>query len=304
VIDVGGGTVIPGLNDSHTHPIRGGLYYNLELRWDGVPSLSDALALLKEQARRTPPPHWVRVVGGWSAYQFKERRLPTLEEINAAAPDTPVFILHLYDRAWLNGAALRAVGYTKDTPEPPGGEIQRDKSGHPTGLLVARPNAWVLYATLAKGPKLSFDEQLNSSRRFMRELNRLGVTSVIDAGGGFQNYPDDYKVIRAGAAGQLTTRFAYHLFTQRPGELRDFSAGRDGEARQGTTSCGSTEPGRCWRTPRPTSRTSSSRGRTCPRTWSRTSRRWSRTWRRAAGRSASTPPTTRPSRGRSTSSNA
>ena len=131
VIDVGGGTVIPGLNDSHTHPIRGGLNYNLELRWDGVPSLSDALALLREQARRTPPPHWVRVVGGWSAFQFKERRLPTLEEINAAAPDTPVFILHLYDRAWLNGAALRAVGYTKDTPEPPGGEIQRDKSGQP-----------------------------------------------------------------------------------------------------------------------------------------------------------------------------
>ena len=224
VIDVGGGTVIPGLNDSHTHPIRGGLYYNLELRWDGVPSLSDALALLKEQARRTPPPHWVRVVGGWSAFQFKERRLPTLEEINAAAPDTPVFILHLYDRAWLNGAALRAVGYTKDTPEPPGGEIQRDKSGNPTGLLVARPNAWILYSTLAKGPKLSFDEQLNSSRRFMRELNRLGVTSVIDAGGGFQNYPDDYKVIQELARqGQLTTRFAYHLFTQRPkGELEDF----------------------------------------------------------------------------------
>jgi hypothetical protein len=224
VIDVRGGTVIPGLNDSHTHPIRGGLYYNLELRWDGVPSLSDALALLKEQARRTPPPHWVRVVGGWSEFQFKERRLPTLEEINAAAPDTPVFVLHLYGRAWLNAAALRAVGYTKDTPEPPGGEIQRDKNGHPTGLLVARPNAWILYSTLAKGPKLSFDEQLNSSRRFMRELNRLGVTSVIDAGGGFQNYPDDYKVIEElGRQGQLTTRFAYHLFTQRPkGELEDF----------------------------------------------------------------------------------
>jgi predicted amidohydrolase YtcJ len=224
VIDVGGGTVIPGLNDSHTHPIRGGLNYNLELRWDGVPSLSDALALLKEQARRTPPPHWVRVVGGWSAFQFKERRLPTLEEINAAAPETPVFILHLYDRAWLNAAALRAVGYTKDTPEPPGGEIQRDKNGNPTGLLVARPNAWILYSTLAKGPKLSFDEQLNSSRRFMRELNRLGVTSVIDAGGGFQNYPDDYEVVQELARqGQLTTRFAYHLFTQRPkGELEDF----------------------------------------------------------------------------------
>jgi predicted amidohydrolase YtcJ len=91
------------------HPIRGGLNYNLELRWDGVPSLADALRLLQEQAARTPPPQWVRVVGGWTEFQFAECRMPTLEEINAAAPDTPVFVLHLYDRAWLNGAALRAA---------------------------------------------------------------------------------------------------------------------------------------------------------------------------------------------------
>jgi predicted amidohydrolase YtcJ len=224
VVDVRGATVIPGLNDSHTHPIRGGLNYNLELRWDGVPSLSDALALLREQARRTPPPHWVRVVGGFSELQFRERRLPTLAEVNAAAPDTPVFILHLYDRALLNGAALRAVGYTKQTPDPPGGEIQRDRAGNPTGLLVARPNAFILYSTLAKGPRLSPEAQRNSTRRFMRELNRLGITSVIDAGGGFQNYPDDYGVIEELARrGELTTRFAYHLFPQRPkGELADF----------------------------------------------------------------------------------
>ena len=116
VIDLGGRTVIPGLNDSHMHPIRGGLNYNMELRWDGVPSLADALRMLREQAQRTPPPQWVRVVGGWTEFQFVERRMPTLEEINRAAPDTPVFVLHLYDRALLNSAALRAVGYTKDTP--------------------------------------------------------------------------------------------------------------------------------------------------------------------------------------------
>ena len=120
VIDLGGRTVIPGLNDSHMHPIRGGLNYNMELRWDGVPSLADALRMLREQAQRTPPPQWVRVVGGWTEFQFAERRMPTLEEINRVAPDTPVFVLHLYDRALLNGAALRAVGYTKDTPAPAG----------------------------------------------------------------------------------------------------------------------------------------------------------------------------------------
>src|SRR5580692_645355 len=121
LIDVGRRRVIPGLNDSHLHLIRGGLNYNLELRWDGVPSLADALRMLKEQARRTPPPQWVRVVGGWTEFQFSERLMPTLEEINAAAPDTPVFVLHLYDRALLNRAALKACGYTKDTPNPPGG---------------------------------------------------------------------------------------------------------------------------------------------------------------------------------------
>lgn len=224
VIDVGGRTVIPGLNDSHMHPIRGGLNYTLELRWDGVPSLADALRMLQEQARRTPPPQWVRVVGGWTEFQFTERRLPTLDEINAVAPETPVFVLHLYDRALLNQAALRAAGYTKDTPDPPGGEIQRDRHGNPTGLLIAKPNAMLLYATLAKGPKLAREDQLHSTRLFMRELNRFGITSVIDAGGGFQNYPEDYDVIETlHKRGELTVRLAYNLFTQQPmQELSDF----------------------------------------------------------------------------------
>jgi predicted amidohydrolase YtcJ len=224
VIDARGRTVIPGLIDSHMHPIRGGLNYNMELRWDGVPSLADALRMLREQAARTPPPQWVRVVGGWSEFQFAERRMPTLEEINAVAPETPVFILHLYARALLNGAALRAVGYTRDTPDPPGGEIQRDRNGNPTGLLIARPNAMILYSTLAKGPKLSREDQMNSTRLFMRELNRFGVTSAIDAGGGFQNYPDDYEVINElHGRGELTVRLAYNLFTQKPKEeLNDF----------------------------------------------------------------------------------
>src|SRR6266566_321076 len=170
VIDAGGRTVIPGLNDSHLHVIRGGLNYNMELRWDGVPSLADGLRMLREQARRTPPGQWVRVVGGWSEFQFAERRMPTLEELNAAAPDTPVFVMHLYCRALLNQAALRACGYTKDSPNPPAGEIQRDRQGNPTGLLIARPNATILYATLAKGPKLPLEYQTNSTRQFMREL--------------------------------------------------------------------------------------------------------------------------------------
>jgi predicted amidohydrolase YtcJ len=182
------------------------------------------MAMLKAQVDRTPAPQWVRVVGGFTAAQFNEKRLPTLQELNDIAPDTPVFLLHLYDRALLNRAALRACGYTKDTPDPPGGQIVRDSLGNPTGLLLAKPNALILYATLAKGPRLPIEYQANSTRHFMRELNRLGITSVIDAGGGFQNYPEDYQVIeQLHRDDQLTVRIAYNLFTQNKGkEVDDF----------------------------------------------------------------------------------
>jgi predicted amidohydrolase YtcJ len=150
--------------------------------------------------------------------------MPTLAEINQAAPDTPVFILHLYGRALLNQAALRALGIGPDTPNPPGGVIERDARGHATGLLLATPSALILYSTLAQGPKLPYDYQLNSTRHFMREMNRLGITSVIDAGGGGQNYPDDYRVIQAlHDQDQLTVRIAYNLFAQKAGgELQSF----------------------------------------------------------------------------------
>lgn len=224
IIDLTNKTVIPGLNDSHLHLIRGGLNFNMELRWDGITSLGDALHMLKEQAARTPAPQWVRVVGGWTEFQFKERRMPTLDEINAVAKDTPVFILHLYDSALLNKAALRAIGYDKTTKEMPGTKIQRDNDGNPTGMLIANPNAVILYSALAQGPKLSEGDQINSTLHFMRELNRLGITSVCDAGGGFQNFPDDYKIIeQLDKENKLTIRIAYNLFTQKPGhELEDF----------------------------------------------------------------------------------
>lgn len=224
VIDLKGHTAIPGLNDSHTHPIRGGLNYNMELRWDGISSVSEALERLRVQAKNTPPPQWVRVVGGWTEFQFREGRMPTLDEINEAAPDTPVFILHLYDQALLNRAALRVLGYDKNPPSFDRGLVQRDSSGNPMGLLVAKPSALILYQTLSSGPRLSPDDQANSSRHFMRELNRLGVTSAIDAGGGGQNYPDDYAVIKKLAADGLSTvRLGYDLFAQKPGEeLADF----------------------------------------------------------------------------------
>lgn len=224
-IDLAGRRVIPGLNDSHTHVIRGGLTYNAELRWEGVTSLGEALERLRLAALRTPAPQWVRVVGGWSEFQFAERRMPTLDEINEAAPDTPVFILHLYARALLNRAALRALGYDEHPPTFDRGEVQRDAKGRPTGMLIAKPSALVLYKTLALAPALAPADQHVSTRQFMRELNRLGITSVIDAGGGGQRYPEDYRVVQAvHDAGHATVRIGYHLFAQEPGrEHEDYA---------------------------------------------------------------------------------
>src|SRR5579859_8136660 len=225
VIDAGKRRVIPGLIDSHLHLIRGGLSYNLELRWDGVPSLADAMRLLADQVARTPAPQWVRVVGGFCEQQFAERRLPTLAELNQVAPSTPVLILHLGDRALLNAAALRACGYTRDTPDPVGAHIEWDHTGSPSGLLLAAPNVSLLDDALARAPVLPYEYQLNATRQFMRELNRLGITSVIDSGGGRQNYPDDHRVIEElQLHRQLTVRIAYHLCARTPhAELADFS---------------------------------------------------------------------------------
>jgi predicted amidohydrolase YtcJ len=225
MIDARGNRVIPGLFDSHLHVIRGGRFYNTELRWDGVKTLKRALEMLKEQAQRTPKGQWVRVIGGWNEYQFEEKRLPALAEINEATGDVPAFVMYLYGKAWLNKAGLKELKINGDTPNPAQGLIEKDSNGDPTGLLVAEPNAFILYSTLAKLPELTEAEKENSTLQYMTELNRLGVTAVMDAGGGFQNFPDDYGTTDAlNKQGKITVRLPYYLFAQKKGsELADYT---------------------------------------------------------------------------------
>lgn len=225
IIDAKGKVIVPGIFDSHMHIIRGGRFFNTELRWDGVRTLKRALAMLKEQAARTPKGQWVRVVGGWNAYQFEEKRLPTLAEINDATGDVPTFILHLYGHAYLNKAGIKELKIDANTPNPNGGLIEKDTNGNPTGMLVAEPNAFILYSTLSKLPELTPDEKVNSTKLFMSEMNRLGVTAIMDAGGGFQNFPDDYGVTnKLCETNELTVRMPYFLFAQKAGsELTDYT---------------------------------------------------------------------------------
>lgn len=227
VIDAKGQRVIPGLNDSHTHAIRGAVNYNLEVRWDGVDSMEEALHLLRVQAERTPAGQFIRVAGGFSEFQFKEKRLPTVAELDAVAPNHPVLIHHLYKLTLLNTRAVEYLGYDKPGhPEYPGGIIEKDAGGNATGRVLAAPSGLVMYKTLDAAPKLSIRDQINSSLQYFDELNSLGIASVSDAGGGGMEFrdADPYKVINwLHANDLLTTRIGYHSFPQHKGkELADY----------------------------------------------------------------------------------
>jgi hypothetical protein len=222
VVSANGRTVIPGLNDSHLHVTRGGRFYALELRWDGVGSLSRGLEMIREQAARTPEGQWVRVIGGWSPYQFAEKRLPTPAELTQAAPDTPVYVLFLYSQGYLNRKAVEVLGINRDTPAPPGTGYEFTENGG--AIIYATPNPDLLYATIGALPPMSAEDQALSSRHFFRELNRFGLTSAIDAGGGGHKFPKDYAGTEAlAASGDLSLRISNYLFPQNKGhELAEF----------------------------------------------------------------------------------
>jgi predicted amidohydrolase YtcJ len=224
MVDAHGRRLIPGMNDSHSHYLRGGTSFSAELRWDGVPTLRAALAMVKAQAPRTPADQWVRVVGGFTPWQFAERRLPTPAELSAAAPSTPVFVQYFYSVIVLNAAGVKALGLTRDTPDPVGGTIERDGAGNPTGVVRATPEPGIFYSLLGKLPKLDAAAAANSTAQLFHELARFGLTSVIDAGGGGFSYPDDYGVATAMVkAGKLPLRVSFYLFAQHAGkELDDY----------------------------------------------------------------------------------
>jgi predicted amidohydrolase YtcJ len=226
VIDAHGQRIIPGLIDSHTHAIRGGVNYNLEVRWDAADSLEEALHLLRVQAERTPEGQFIRVAGGFSEFQFKEKRLPTVAELDAVAPKHPVLVHHLYKLSLLNSRAIEYYGYNAPGhPTYPGGIIEK-VNDEATGRLLAAPSGLLMYKTLAGAPKLSLTDQINSSIQYMDELNSLGLTSASDAGGGGMEFPDadPYKVFRwLHQRDLMTVRIGYHSFPQVKGrELDDY----------------------------------------------------------------------------------
>ncbi len=187
VIDSGGRRLIPGIIDAHTHVLNEG-GYNYTLRWEGVPTLRQALAMLSEQAKRTPKGHWVKVVGGWSPYQFEENRFPTMDELRKAVPDRPLIVQYAYNRAFLNQQAMDAFGVGTDKfPKMPDTVLEKDKQGRYTGVIHGNTFMFIVLETMV--PQLSFDEEVSSLVQTTHSYNRFGVTTVIDAGTGFREYP-------------------------------------------------------------------------------------------------------------------
>ena len=193
VIDSRGRRLIPGIIDAHTHVLNEG-GYNFTLRREGVPTLRRALAMLGEQAKRTPQGHWVKVIGGWSPYQFEEKRFPTIEELQRAVPDRPLIVQYAYNRAFMNQLAMDALGVGTDKfPMLPGTELEKDKQGKYTGVVHGYTFTFIALETMV--PQLSFDEEVSSLVHTIHSLNRFGITSVVDAGTGFRGYPKAQRTV-------------------------------------------------------------------------------------------------------------
>lgn len=195
LIDSRGRRLIPGIIDAHTHVLNEG-GYNYTLRWDGVPTLRRALAMLSEQAKRTPEGHWVKVIGGWSPYQFEENRFPTMDELRRAVPDRPLIVQYAYNRAFLNPLAMEALGVGTDRfPKVPGTEFEKDARGRYTGVIHGYTFLFIALETMV--PQLSFEEEVSSLVQTIHSVNRFGVTSIVDAGTGFRGYPKALPTVEA-----------------------------------------------------------------------------------------------------------
>ena len=222
IVDLGGRTVIPGLIDSHMHAIRAALSFATEVSWIDAGSLTEALNRISEAAKAAPPGTWIIVAGGWTEEQFSEKRRPTQAELAAAAPGRPVYVQLFYQWAMLTEPALTALKIASEADLPSGAKLERETNGEPTGAITGTIREFgVLFARL---PAPSFADQVAGTKKFFRELNRLGMTGVVDPGG-VGLTPESYRALFAvWARHEMTVRVSYSLSALAPGtdELKTF----------------------------------------------------------------------------------
>jgi predicted amidohydrolase YtcJ len=221
-VNLDGRTVIPGLIDSHLHAIRDGRTFLVRLDWSRVSTLKQALDTIRAARRETSPGSWIVAIGGWDPYQLAEKRSPTPQELDEAAPDHPVYVQQLYDLAVRNPRAMRALEINAGTAIPPAGRVELDASGKPTGVIKADGNVATLAGLERRLPEPPFEQQVDSTRAYFRALNRAGITGILD-GGGSDFVPAQYQPLFAlWRRGGLTLRVRYDLTSPNPGaELSD-----------------------------------------------------------------------------------
>lgn len=179
VIDLGGRTVLPGLFDSHLH------LYMTALEAPRVPlidcrSIADVQAAIAARVATTPKGEWIIARMGWHESLLKENRLPTRDELDAVAPDNPVFVPRGGHVGSGNSLALAAAGISEETADPPGGLIVREiGSERPTGLLLETA-AYMLRKVLPPPPPAETEKALLKDA--MRLLNSYGIVATMDPG--------------------------------------------------------------------------------------------------------------------------
>ena len=185
----------------------------------------------KAAAQRSKPGQWIIVAGGWTEQQFVEKRRPTQVELLAAAPDNPVYVQSFYSAALLTPAGYKALNITSDADVPPSGKIERAADGTATGWILGdNPTISGLFDKL---PLPTFDESVEGTRQFFRELNRLGITGVSDPGGFNLTAASYQPLFKLWEDGALSVRVVYSLFAQRRGRELEDDPGRNADVADG-----------------------------------------------------------------------
>jgi predicted amidohydrolase YtcJ len=212
-IDLQGRTVIPGLIDSHMHAIRAALSFSTEVNWIGAASLKEGLQRVHDASLKAKPGDWLIVVTPPATLDtFPEHRRPTQAELIAAAPNNPVYVQLAYGWAMMTPLALKALNIGSDADLPKGNKLEKDHSGNPTGGVTG--NLIDLFDRL---PKPTFDEQVEGTREFFRELNRLAMTGVVDPGGNNVTPAEYQALFKVWHDDEMTLRVAYSLCGITPG---------------------------------------------------------------------------------------